>query len=472
MESGVDSIIAEFGHCELGDLRRNQRAGMLAAQQVVQAGRSLAQTCGTWRDAKAAYRLLRNEAVTPDALLVGHRKATAARAMGCRVVLAAQDTTTMSHGHREPIDGMGPVDSDLRVQGFLVHSSLLIDPESNRVLGVAAQKIWARSWTPAPKGESGAERKKRSRESEHWAGVQEGVAEAFGRTGIEDGSWSPAAEGTPHIIAVFDREGDIFEAMESLVSLGHGFVIRAIRDRKLKAPAGEIDHSFTAVEQAPELGRVTFDVPRRPGKPTRSATLAVRARSMMLLPPANRGRKGAPLPVSMVLISEVDPPANEEPVEWYLVTTEPCTTLTEALTVVRYYRFRWRVEEFHMGLKSGCGAERVQLESFHALTNYVAISSVAAWKLLTLRDEARSDAVDVASEILNEVQKAILRVNFPRLASTPTAKEWLRAVAMLGGFFGRKSDGEPGWRTLWWGWKRLELLETGWRSALANSGYR
>ena len=27
--------------------------------------------------------------------------------------------------------------------------------------------------------------------------------------------------------------------------------------------------------------------------------------------------------------------------------------------------------------------------------------------------------------------------------------------AMLGGFIGRKSDGEPGWQTLWRGWIRL-----------------
>ena len=36
-----------------------------------------------------------------------------------------------------------------------------------------------------------------------------------------------------------------------------------------------------------------------------------------------------------------------------------------------------------------------------------------------------------------------------------TVKEFWRTVAMLGGFLGRKSDGDPGWQTTWKGWLRL-----------------
>ncbi|WP_448287985.1 IS4 family transposase [Phormidesmis priestleyi] len=40
------------------------------------------------------------------------------------------------------------------------------------------------------------------------------------------------------------------------------------------------------------------------------------------------------------------------------------------------------------------------------------------------------------------------------------AQFW-QAVARLGGFIGRKSDGQPGWQTLWRGWLRLQDLAWG-----------
>lgn len=465
MDRVNDPVGEEFMRCALGDVRRNRRASLLASRLVSNGGRSLAQTCGTWPSAKATYRLLRSPGVTPERLLHGHRLQTGARASGRRVVLAAQDTTTLSFGDRAPIPGLGPVDSALAVQGFFAHTALLIDPDTDSILGVAAQEIWSRSWTPVPKDESAAARKKRPRESEHWARVQQDVARAFGREALPDGTWRPAGESTPHVVAVFDREGDIFEAMEELRRLDHGFVIRAVRSRKLKSPVGDATLSFDAVERSGELGQVPFEVPRRPGQSSRQTMLSVRATPLDLLPPKNRDRRGAALSVSMVLIREVDPLAGTEPVEWYLVTTEPCRTLEEALVVVGYYRFRWRVEEFHMGLKTGCGMERAQLEHYDALANLLAISSVAAWKILVMREESRKDASAPPPEVLSEVQKEILRAEFPRIGPAPRARDWLRAIAMLGGFFGRKSDGEPGWRTLWWGWQRLELLEKGWRLA-------
>ncbi len=37
----------------------------------------------------------------------------------------------------------------------------------------------------------------------------------------------------------------------------------------------------------------------------------------------------------------------------------------------------------------------------------------------------------------------------------PTVQEAVRRVAMLGGFLGRKGDGEPGIQALWTGFRRL-----------------
>jgi len=39
----------------------------------------------------------------------------------------------------------------------------------------------------------------------------------------------------------------------------------------------------------------------------------------------------------------------------------------------------------------------------------------------------------------------------------------MRWIAQLGGFLGRKGDGEPGIRTVWRGWQRLQDMVAMWR---------
>jgi hypothetical protein len=48
-----------------------------------------------------------------------------------------------------------------------------------------------------------------------------------------------------------------------------------------------------------------------------------------------------------------------------------------------------------------------------------------------------------------------------------TNRDFLRGVARLGGFLARKSDGEPGWLTIWKGWFVLSILVEGFELAQA-----
>ncbi|MFN7893528.1 MAG: IS4 family transposase [Pirellula sp.] len=49
-----------------------------------------------------------------------------------------------------------------------------------------------------------------------------------------------------------------------------------------------------------------------------------------------------------------------------------------------------------------------------------------------------------------------------------TVYEFFRQLAMLGGFLGRKHDGEPGWQTIWRGYRRLHDVMIGIRLAQRN----
>jgi len=450
--------VGEFGRSELGHAARTKRLVQVAAGLIRSPAVSIPKTITDPAQAKAAYRFMSNPKVTVEGILSGHVRATARRSLRHLVVLVAQDTTTLTFKHRAETPGLGPVNDIASTQGLLAHSSLAIARDSHEVLGVLHQHTWTRSKDKKPAKETAAERKKRERESEHWGDNQQHVAEAIAQAAMEDKL--PA----PRIIAVFDREGDIFEAMEKLDALGHSFVIRAQHNRLLDTDAEGKHYSLDEVRAAPVLAHKTVNIRAYAGRPARVATLEVRAMAASFKPPRNRGRKGDSLSVNIVLAQEVNPPAGVNPLCWYLVTREPISTEAEVLDVVRDYEARWTIEEFHMGLKTGCGCEHRQMETAHALKNFVAIATPMACALLQLRDAARRDTPIDQCTMLSSTEMAVVRGLRPRaMAKVTTARQLMRVVANFGGFLNRNTDPDPGWRTLWRGFEEIKLAATGYQ---------
>jgi len=409
----------------------------------------------TLAETEACYRFLEGGRVKPEDILEGHQRATVERMQGRQRVLLVQDTTAVSLAGLEKTTGLGPITSSPDSLGYLVHTTLAVDPDKREPLGVLGQQAWARKWETKRRTETPSERKSRDRESEHWMKGQELAARALGRYEV-DGKWSPIPKGTPELIAVFDREGDIFEAFEKIAVLDHGFVIRATRNRLIEGE--ETAYSLEHAAQAPVLGSYELHIAAKPGKAARTAVLEVRAERLSLRPPKNRDRKGNCFETTIVHAAEINPPEGVEAVEWFLLTHLRVSALDEALDVIKLYTCRWIVEEFHMGLKTGVAIEKRQFESLEVHLVFLAFASIAAWALLALRSLARRPEEVPASTVLSPEQLKVLKALDRRLPKEPTARQALRSIAGLGGFMGRKGDGEPGWRTLSRGYH--SLLET------------
>jgi hypothetical protein len=56
---------------------------------------------------------------------------------------------------------------------------------------------------------------------------------------------------------------------------------------------------------------------------------------------------------------------------------------------------------------------------------------------------------------LDPLMVHLLAAKFKLAVSSLTVKMFWTLVAQLGGYLGRTSDGPPGWRTLWKGWRHL-----------------
>ena len=72
----------------------------------------------------------------------------------------------------------------------------------------------------------------------------------------------------------------------------------------------------------------------------------------------------------------------------------------------------------------------------------------------------------VPAEMVTTLSK-LIEVDATKLS----VRRFTHEVAKLGGFLGRKGDGEPGWRTLWQGWQQLSLIHAGYQLAQAHPRY-
>ncbi len=103
-----------------------------------------------------------------------------------------------------------------------------------------------------------------------------------------------------------------------------------------------------------------IELPQTSQRSARSAKLAVRFCPVHLRTP-DRFDNRDPILVYALYATEIDCPADQTPVEWMLLTTEVVADIQTAATILRWYSYRWRVEEYHKIFKSGCQVERYRL---------------------------------------------------------------------------------------------------------------
>ena len=166
--------------------------------------------------------------------------------------------------------------------------------------------------------------------------------------------------------------------------------------------------------------------------------------------------------MSVVHVAEVDAPKGIKPISWVLLTSLPVPTFAAAWKVIEYYEQRWLVEEYHKALKTGCRLTKRQLKTSGRLEAMVGLMSVVALRLLQLKSLARNSPEIPARRVVPALWLKMLKAvskNLNRVHDL-TVGQFYRELAKLGGFLARKSDGEPGWITIWRGWEKLNTMVT------------
>jgi hypothetical protein len=431
----------QWGGVNVHDVRLRRRAVELGTQMALLPSGSLPQQMKNGAQLKAAYRLLSNAKISHETISEPHWHATREQAAGEPVVLLVQDVTHLDYTrYANAMQGLGPIGNG-REQGLLLHTTLAVIPQPRSILGIAHQQAFLRVAVPDKKARR--KRPKEERESRVWGeAVQEIGAPPVGRR------W----------VVVADRAGDNTDFLLTCREQGMDFCVRMAHDHRLVTDEGAPAYLLSTARSWPAVAGKMLEIRGRGGRRARQAHLLISFGCVRLSVPKGQ----TPLCVWVVRAWEVDaPPEVEEPVEWFLGTTVPVTSVEAALERLDWYTTRWVVEDYHQCLKTGCAIEHRDLAHADRIKRLLGFLAPIAVRLLQLREEARMRPESPVTDAIDPMMVAILahRLNIP--AAKMTARTFWRGVAQLGGFLGRRRDGDPGWKTLWRGWLYLATLAEG-----------
>jgi hypothetical protein len=379
-----------------------------------------------------------NEAdVTYERLSEGHwGKSLATAKAQAGVVLFIQDGSELNYSSHKATSDLGYLGNG-KSQGFELHSCLAVSAESESVLGMVGQQVWIR------------ESLVRERQARGEAIVRS-EGDVWAKTLAALGTVPEECQG--RFVSVGDRNSDIFSYIQHAKALAWECLVRVSKNRSVRL-GGETTKLLTGLRSLPAQTTTTLTKRDRDGRVQRTISLNVAWSAITLLPPTRE--KNAP-PIEGYCLRVWEDRPGKDALEWLLFTTLPITSEVQALRYVHWYSLPWLIEEYHKALKTGCAIEQRQLASAHGLKNILAFLAIVAVRLLQLRCLARSQPDILAHQQIDPELLRLVAAKFNLNPLTMTLKNFWHSVARLGGFLARKRDGDPGWRTLWKGWLRLQ----------------
>jgi hypothetical protein len=463
--------IDEMKTVDLKDKRLNKRLLEVLSQLGNRPTASIPAACGGHAEMTAAYRLFDNDKVTFDEVLQPHQDQSRQRMSAQSVVLMVQDTTEVDVTRPDQqVFGAGPLDGGSR-RGALLHLLHAFTPDgtplgtlhaktiirSDDAVGASVLSRYERAATPIEE-----------KESHRWV------------TGLRQAAREASHCSNTQVIMIADSEADIYEVLTEGIAEPRcvEWIVRACQNRALDEGQSQAYVREQVLAQ-PMLFTQTVKVRgrkakvscekrgRRQPRESREATVEVRAGTVTLRAPWRADRKLPDVTLNVVLVRELNPPANDEPVEWMLLTSLPVADAEQARQVVQYYCVRWMVEVLFRTLKMGCRVEERLFEHIDRLLTCLAVYLIVAWRTLYVCRLGRSYPEISCEAVFEPAEwKAVYQVVNRKAppSKPPGLAEMLRFVGQLGGYVNRKRDDPPGPQTIWIGLQRMHDMALCWQT--------
>jgi hypothetical protein len=402
---------------------------------------------------KAFGRFLRNKRVSETELIAEARTHLLTQVAGRRV-LAIQDTSEINFSqHKRSKASFGTAGNGVD-PAFLIHPVLVVDTDSEAILGLLDVQLWERHGPVAQDPTRPTEEK----ESRRWL------------VGAEAAAILRQA-GAISVTVISDREGDLYPAFARRPG-DVELLVRAQTDRAL-ADGG---HLFSHLDRLPIAERFSLDLHAIPGRAARRAKMVLRFGPVCIARPAHSPDHDLPKSVTLYALDvrEIDPPAGVEPIHWRLLSSAPIETLAAAHQAIADYRQRWHIEQLFRTLKSqGLGLEESQIETPSALRKLAIIAlraAVVCMQLVHARGGVdqrpataafQPDDLDVLQALAPTLDGRTERLRNPFPPHSLAWAAWI--IARLGGWNGARNARPPGPVTMHRGLQCFHAVAHGFR---------
>lgn len=449
MSSNKTWIQEEFSTINLSDPRLHRRFFKIASELANRPADSIHSATADWASSKACYRFFDNSEIDSSKILSPHFESTAWRCSNYDKIIVAEDTTYLDYTSHKSTKGLGNffTINDKEFKGLCMHSGLAMSP-SGLPLGLLYNKFWTRKQTHITLNER-TSLPLQLKESYRW---------------VECGRQARELLADQQIIVVADREGDIYEVYQDALDKNYDIVIRCRHDRRLDSGLK------IAEELALENIRGTHSIiiPGNGGRKEKKVKLSIRFKRIELNSHPQGAKNQHNKMRKNVELYVLDASNDKDAISWRILTTLPIEKLQDAKDVLNYYKMRWNVELYFKALKTGCAVEDCRLGEGSKLVKYSALMAVIAWRIFWMTSISRNDP-DISCEnvlMKSEWKTAWWLLHRPKVkegkmkmsdmpSKPPSIREAIRWIAGVGGFKGRKNDGEPGLISIWRGWIKV-----------------
>lgn len=451
----------EFAEAPLGDKRLSKRLVKIAAAKAYQLGEAWSSAVeGDRAEIKGYYRFIdqpEESAVSVEAILAPHRRRTIRRMDAQTKVLCIQDSTKLNFSSLDDCEGLGVVGGNqtgAQSKGLDMHSTLAVTTDG-LPLGVLRTQLDARQ--PVPEDRSPAANIP-IEEKKTFCWIQ----------GLRDLAEVSKQLPQTKVICVMDREADIYEVFEEQAASPVDVLVRLKHNRcttEMKKLKDLVRAEASVAQIEIELQRVSArtkksKTPARAGRDARTATVDIRYKHCRISPPADKPDADN-LPLTVIHLVEENAPNGVEPLEWYLLTSLPVEDFDAAIDIIKYYVLRWRIEDWHRVVKSGCNVNEYTFRTAERLRRAIAIDLVIAWRIMLMTLLQRSCGDLPPETMFSDLELRVLRAWVKRrrdIAPIETLEDAVTALARMGGYQDRKHDPPPGHQLLWRGMLSLAMF--------------
>jgi hypothetical protein len=466
LTDGIDGeqwAMHEFGNAPLGDARLSKRLVMTAKIKGESPGRAFSGASnGDKAKTKAYYRLIDqpdDSAVNLTNIIEPHRRRTVRRMMSENTVLCIQDGSELNYTNLDQCTGLGVLKANqtgAETKGMNLHSTLAVTT-SGLPLGIV------KSQCISPKSKDVNDKRKPCKkpieEKKTFLWIQ------HHRDLVELSKEMPQTR----LVDVCDREADFFELFdEHRQNPKVDLLIRASHNRKIKQEPFKL---FNAVRETPVQGWIRVPVSKESSRPKKSKQKARKARASRLanceirihhikLSAPDHHIDKEPVELCVVHALEINPPSGTKPIEWFLLTTMNVTTCDDAKKCLRWYTLRWRIEDWHRVLKSGCRIGDLANETADRLRCAIGINLVIAWRIMLMTLLGRETPELTAEVLFSDIELRTLEAYAKKKRIKPPTLlgEAVILVARIGGYLDRKNDPPPGHQILWQGYHEFQYM--------------